>query len=264
MNARPPAGNGAPPAKRRVRPTLLILLWAWALVVFVAIDLFLNVPEFDRVRPDARIYQGMRMAAHDMVGEPYEGDGAAAAEAVTAWAPESDRMTASAYLGRKSAPPGTRPAHTLRTYRRTKFRNHGTWTEWNLPGLQPGEGELNEKGRKQGTWVWKWEDGSPREERHYADGVLDGAVTAWYADGRKQTAEEYEKGKRVGVWRYWHPNGQLAAQETYRAGQPHGLWQMWYADGTKAMQGEYREGSPVETWSFWDERGAVIKEEVHN
>jgi hypothetical protein len=51
---------------------LLVLLWIWAGLVFVVLDLFLNVPEFDRVRPRAPVYRGLRVAAHRMVGEPYD------------------------------------------------------------------------------------------------------------------------------------------------------------------------------------------------
>ena len=50
---------------------LLALLWVWAILVFVIIDLFRNVEEFDRIRPDSRIYRGMQLAAHEMVGEEY-------------------------------------------------------------------------------------------------------------------------------------------------------------------------------------------------
>ena len=56
----------------RIRPTLLILLWVWAGCVFLVLDLFRNVPELDRVRPQSKLYEGMRKAAHEMVGEPYE------------------------------------------------------------------------------------------------------------------------------------------------------------------------------------------------
>ena len=42
---------------RRVRPLLLILLWTWALCVFMTLDLFRNVAEFDAIRPRARIYR---------------------------------------------------------------------------------------------------------------------------------------------------------------------------------------------------------------
>ena len=44
----------------RVRKTLLVLLWIWAACVFLTLDLFLNVREFDAVRPRAGISRGMR------------------------------------------------------------------------------------------------------------------------------------------------------------------------------------------------------------
>ncbi|MCZ6788190.1 MAG: hypothetical protein O7E54_13595 [Planctomycetota bacterium] len=55
----------------RIRKTLLVLIWIWAACIFLMLDLFLNVREFDAVRPRARIYRGMRAAAHKMIGEPY-------------------------------------------------------------------------------------------------------------------------------------------------------------------------------------------------
>lgn len=57
---------------RRVRPLLLILLWIWVLCMVVVLDLFLNVDELDGFRPRAKLYRGMRVAAHEMVGEPIE------------------------------------------------------------------------------------------------------------------------------------------------------------------------------------------------
>ena len=55
---------------RRVRWTLLVLLWIWAITIFATLDLFTNVGEFDTIRPRAAIYRGMRIAAHKMIGEP--------------------------------------------------------------------------------------------------------------------------------------------------------------------------------------------------
>ena len=63
----------------RVRLTLLVLLWIWAACIFLTLDLFLNVSEFDAVRPRAEIYRAMRYTAHAMVGEPYQEDDFAAA-----------------------------------------------------------------------------------------------------------------------------------------------------------------------------------------
>ncbi len=56
---------------KRIRGRLLVLLWIWAATVFLVVDLFLDAPGLDRVRPRAGIYRAMRMTAHDMVGEPY-------------------------------------------------------------------------------------------------------------------------------------------------------------------------------------------------
>ena len=94
--------------KRRIRPVLLVLLWAWAIVVFLVIDLFWNVPEFDGVRPRAPLYQGMRKAAHEMVGEKYV-DPEAPAEPMRVQGELMAAERPNPYAGRKSAPPGTRP-----------------------------------------------------------------------------------------------------------------------------------------------------------
>lgn len=58
------------PKPRRVRPLLLVLLWMWAGCIALVLDLFLNIAEFEEVRPRAPLYRGARIAAHDLVGEP--------------------------------------------------------------------------------------------------------------------------------------------------------------------------------------------------
>ena len=45
------ANKTASPAKRRVRARLLIMLWVWAALVFVVVDLFRNVSAFDDCAP---------------------------------------------------------------------------------------------------------------------------------------------------------------------------------------------------------------------
>jgi len=55
---------------RRVRPLLLVLLWIWVIAVAVVVDMFWNVDEFDGIRPRAKLYRGMRIAGHSMVGVP--------------------------------------------------------------------------------------------------------------------------------------------------------------------------------------------------
>jgi len=76
--------------KRRVRPLLLVLLWVWAITVFVTVDLFRNVPAFDRIRPRAALYRGMREAGHELVGEPLDGN--APSRATTPLVAQGGRM----------------------------------------------------------------------------------------------------------------------------------------------------------------------------
>jgi hypothetical protein len=73
MNTSDTRAPGAP--RKRVRWTLLILLWAWVIVVVMTLDLFFNVSGFDSVRPRSETYRAARYAAHKMVGEEYvDGD----------------------------------------------------------------------------------------------------------------------------------------------------------------------------------------------
>lgn len=59
----------------RIRPLLLALLWVWAGCVFLVLDLFLDVPAFNGLRPRSSLYSGMRAAAHRMVGTALEDQG---------------------------------------------------------------------------------------------------------------------------------------------------------------------------------------------
>ncbi|MHC4956272.1 MAG: HEAT repeat domain-containing protein [Planctomycetota bacterium] len=65
-------GNAENGGRKRIRPALLVLLWFWAICIFFVLDLFLNVTELDAVRPRSRVYEGMREAAHELVGERYK------------------------------------------------------------------------------------------------------------------------------------------------------------------------------------------------
>jgi hypothetical protein len=63
-------------ANRRIRWTLLVLLWLWVGCIVLVLDLFWNVSAFDRVRPDATLYRATRYVAHRLVGERYVDDDA--------------------------------------------------------------------------------------------------------------------------------------------------------------------------------------------
>jgi len=237
-------------AKKPIRWMLLVLLWAWALVMFIVVDLFLDVEEFDHVRPRTRGYRGMRRAAHEMVGTKYD-DPVEAAEIVAGFvAPKQPEPEKKKHRGR------ILHRYLPRSSSSTSVR-HGTYTQWNDPP-EKGAGELL-KGMRHGTWVWRWPSGDVREERHYDRGILNGKVTSWYEGGQKKAEEEYRLQKPVGTWKTWHPDGTLAAQETYENGVLQGEVRQWHADGTVAGEAVYEHGAPQGKLTTWHANG-MIKE----
>jgi len=241
--------------KRRVRPLLLVLLWVWAACVFVTLDLFLNVPEFDRLRPRARLYEAMRWSGHEITGEPYEvglesGGGAGAAFTASR---EEDEETA--------IEPGTRRVEPVlcRHGDVSAAARDGGFTEWNDPGGTPGRGEYVD-GRRHGMWAWNWPDGSKRETREYKNGVLHGKVASWYQGGQQQVAEEYADGKRHGEWRSWYPSGKPASEEHYDNGRIQGTLVQWHENGQKAGEAEFVAGSSVGPFVRWHANGAKAEE----
>jgi antitoxin component YwqK of YwqJK toxin-antitoxin module len=258
--------------RRRVRPLLLALLWVWALCVFATLDLFLNIREFDVIRPRAPLYQGMRRAAHDIVGEPYE---PAPAERVAAATPPAEDRVA----GPERTVGGTDATLAVPSPR------HGSFTRWNDP---PGkaEGEYR-NGRRHGTWTWRWTDGRTRETREYVGGKLQGATASFFPDGRREVEEHYAAGKPDGVWRswypdgrqasvehygngvldgdatYWHANGVLRVERRYEDGRPAGRMIAYHENGQKAEEGSFDAGRPSGVWTSWDERGIETRCATH-
>jgi antitoxin component YwqK of YwqJK toxin-antitoxin module len=237
---------------RRVRPTLLVLLWVWVACVALAVDLFLNVPAFDRIRPRARLYGEMRRAGHEMVGEPIEEAEPVAGTASTR-RPDFARG--------EGSPPGLRPSGATAGVNgeATAILQHGGFTAWNDPGGRPGKGEYA-NGEREGTWVWYWPDGSLRERREYRSGLLEGKLEAWYPDGRPQAREEYREGKPHGEWRRWYESGKPAAQENYEEGVLHGSLVRWHENGTKAMEAHFIRGSSIGPVCRWDRSGRKAEE----
>ena len=283
--------------RKRIRPLTLVLLWVWAICMFLVIDLFFNVNTLDPIRPRSSIYRGTRVAAHRMVGEPIEepwdasagprpsrqtgGEGAPYgpfARGPGVFGPHDPRWgpagmeggerpprpdAGSAEPAKPTAKPAYRPSPRTITPRVVNLKanlsgtGHGSWTAWNEPEGKAAEGELVNR-RRDGRWVWKWSDGKPREERNYRSGTLHGFVRAWYADGQLQLEEEYLEGQPQGRWRAWYGGGKLAWEEQYERGVKTGEFTWFHANGTPSLEGEFRLGKPVGEWVQTDARGQVV------
>jgi hypothetical protein len=240
--------------RRRVRPLLLVLLWIWAVLIFGVVDLFRNVPEFDRLRPRSKLYEGMRKAAHEMVGESYEGPSADEAGGVTV-AARPDAAPDRADRADNAPRPGRRDARrVVRFYAKPSRAPRATFTEWNDPGPRHDAGTVA-NGRREGAWTWKWPDGTTRETREYRLGRLHGKVVAFDEHGQREVEETYRDGLRHGTWRAWYPDGKPAACERYEDGELHGAVEIWHETGAKALERTYEHGVPEGRETTWHPNG---------
>ena len=249
--------------KSRTSWRLLVLLWIFGVCVFLVVDLFLNVAEFDEVRPDWQIYRATRFVAHDMVGEKYEGGSIA-----------NEVAAITSNSSRKPASTGGRP-------------RNGHWRELYADGTVAVQGSYR-NGKRHGEWIWRHTDGTLAEREMLIDGLRVGEVVRFHENGTKAAEGNYENGKRAGDWCEWHANGKVAAAEHYVDGKREGRveylhangtasqrgsyaadlavgrWETFHTSGRPAFDGDYLEGARDGVWVVWADWGKVIREDVYD
>jgi len=230
--------------KRRIRWPLLVLLWIWVGVMAVVLDLFLNVPEFEGIRPESDTYRGMRKAAHDIAGVPLD-------------KPQFEVWTGTwedRYEDGK-----IRLERGMMRLATGEFVQHGPWTLYHESGEKAGDGRYL-KGRKTGKWKWWASDGRRDEEVQYEKGVRNGIAMRWHPNGQRAYEGRYRNGERDGTWTWWYADGTKAAFEEYREGKLHGEVTHWHENGKTAEKGRYEHGLPVGTVTYYHPNGKKAEE----
>ena len=92
-------------------------------------------------------------------------------------------------------------------------------------------------GKKHGLWT-EIHHYDRRLQETYKNGLLDGFVSLFYANGQKE-------------WRHTYNNGTLDGNYT-----------KWYENGQIAMDGFFEDGLPVGIWLWRDINGKIIKKEI--
>ena len=251
--------------RKRFRPLTLLLLWAWAICMFLVIDLFFNVNAFDPIRPRSSIYRGTRVAAHRMVGEEVEEPWDATA------APRPSRQ------------PGSEDAPPVGPFMRGPgmFGQHDP--RWGPAGMEGGERpprpdsgtavksaqraqkpgfrasprtiaprvvnlKANPSGTGHGSWTaWNEPEGKAAEGE-LVNRRRDGRWVWNWSDGTPREERNYRSGTLHGFVRAWYADGQMQVEEQYLDGQPHGRWRAWYGGGKLAWEERYERG--VKTGRF--------------
>lgn len=124
---------------------------------------------------------------------------------------------------------------------------HGIWKKFDTAGvvietiiykkgIKSGEGIIDIKGMKQGSW-----------KEYYTEGIL-------RAEG------DYKDGARVGKWKFYHLNEKLEQVGVYRkGGKPHGDWVWYYDNGLVRREETYINGKEDGELIEYDEQGTIIK-----
>ena len=111
----------------------------------------------------------------------------------------------------------------------------------------------------------QWPNGAPMfeaQQTQQRDGewVLDGAWTAWHANGEREELGRYAQGREDGTWLWWYENGEQQAEGQFDRGRRIGTWSFWHASGAKLAQGAYENGERSGAWRFWTADGTLHEE----
>ena len=235
---------------RRVRPLLLGLLWAWALCVFLILDLFLNVEEFDAVRPRARLYRATRFVAHKMVGEPYDdGEFALVARDRVPW--PGDFVT-------ERREDGTEVERGVKETATGERVDHGPWTMWYADGSRAETGAYRD-GKRHGSWTRWFPGGQVSEVARFEKGVRVGSRIRYHENGTRAAEGEYDEGARTGRWTFTNADGTKAGEEEFSKGTRDGRFVRWHRNGLKSEEGRYRRGKRHGRWTSRTRRRRTVR-----
>ena len=75
------------------------------------------------------------------------------------------------------------------------------------------------KGKREGEWLWYWENGQLKEKVNYKDGKLEGEWLMYRKNGQLYSKNYYKDGKPEGEWLEYNQNGRLLSKENYKDGK---------------------------------------------
>ncbi|MCZ6629172.1 MAG: hypothetical protein O7E56_13210 [SAR324 cluster bacterium] len=125
-------------------------------------------------------------------------------------------------------------------------------------GRKLAEGQLKfDKGH--GLWKYWFDDGSPKAEGNFVNGIPDGRWTYFHPNGQIKSIHEFQLGLLHGRFMEGYPNGQEQVKGRHEHGMKVGLWRQWYASGQIRAKGRYFNGQEEGEWGYWREDGALDK-----
>ncbi len=97
----------------------------------------------------------------------------------------------------------------------TASSNTGIHKEYYPNGQLRITGELNNDGKKEGTWTSYFENGKKNSESVFKDGINNGYSMVWYPNGNIRYFGDYLEGRRSGSWTFYNEEGEVTKKESY-------------------------------------------------
>jgi antitoxin component YwqK of YwqJK toxin-antitoxin module len=129
---------------------------------------------------------------------------------------------------------------------------------WSADGVLVSECERS-SGRLHGRCARWYDDGTPRSEQTWAEGLADGVLRRWGPAGVLLEESSWAAGQREGRSRLWHDDGTLREDSSFVADAYDGVLQQWSEDGVPLHRGSYRAGQPVGVQQAFHDDGRLAR-----
>src|SRR3989344_8243216 len=128
--------------------------------------------------------------------------------------------------------------------------------------------EFNEDGQKirqffsqgdklEGAYLEWYPDGTPKLERQYIEGRMDGEQREYFPSGHLKVCAHYKNDQHDGLHEEWHENGVLARKAHFHEVKKEGQMGEWYPNGNSKLDAYFLADQPDGVQTEWHENGQL-------
>ncbi|MCF6360214.1 MAG: toxin-antitoxin system YwqK family antitoxin [Cyclobacteriaceae bacterium] len=138
-------------------------------------------------------------------------------------------------------------------------KKEGSWLFYYEDGSKQAKGTYKE-GKKFGPWIYYNESGSVKAEGNYINDLSDGIWVHYFESGITRTKGKLYKGRKDGEWRLYYADGKLKGEANYELGN--GIYKEYYKTGALKVKGKVVNGKNQGAWQYYYESG-YLEGECH-
>jgi antitoxin component YwqK of YwqJK toxin-antitoxin module len=117
-------------------------------------------------------------------------------------------------------------------------------------GIKLSEGILTKEGKKEGPWIYYYEDGKVLAKGRFLNNQESGIWNYYYENGKEEQKGEYKNGKYNNVWTWFYFNGAVKREEEYVNGKEEGQSAEYDTSGNIIANGSYFDGEKEGEWFY--------------